>query len=480
MTRPVSILRWGSYLPRYRMPRDVIAKQVEWLDPALARARGQRTLANWDEDAITMAVAAGRAALGRQGGDVGALTFASTSAPFLDRSNVGLIADALGLDPHIALHEAAGSQRAATGALLSAFERPRDQPELIVAGDRRGAPCGSPLELHYGDGAAAFVVGRGDGAAEFLGGARVHDDLIHQYRTHEQPTDYVFEDRWVRDEGVLATVPDTVRRAADNAGVSVADLTQLVVALPTRHGRKVCAALDLANDLLVDDLSADVGQTGVGHAFLQLAHALETARPGDLMALVGFGQGVDVSVLRVADRVADLRPAMPIADARTSGVTVNHYLKLPVFGRQLRPERGMRGEADKRTAASVHHRRRRDLNAMLGSQCTACGTPHFPRARRCVNCGATDQMRDYAFADRAAMLKTFTEDWQAATPSPPMCYGNVAFDGGGNALLELTDVKAGSLAIGTRLSMQFRVKDFDEARGFRRYFWKPAPVIADG
>ena len=49
----------ASYLPGFEMQRSVITAQLAWFDPNLkAQAKGVRRVANWDEDAITMAVAA--------------------------------------------------------------------------------------------------------------------------------------------------------------------------------------------------------------------------------------------------------------------------------------------------------------------------------------------------------------------------------------------------------------------------------------
>ena len=39
-----------------------------------------------------------------------------------------------------------------------------------------------------------------------------------------------------------------------------------------------------------------------------------------------------------------------------------------------------------------------------------------------------------------------------------------------------TDVAPGDVSSGTRVEMVFRIKDTDELRGFKRYFWKATPV----
>jgi len=54
-------------------------------------------------------------------------------------------------------------------------------------------------------------------------------------------------------------------------------------------------------------------------------------------------------------------------------------------------------------------------------------------------------------------------------------YGNVRFEGGGVVMMEFTDFAVGEVQVGTALRMEFRIKDEDSKRGFRRYFWKAAP-----
>ncbi len=471
---------WGTYLPRLRMARSVIAQQSAWLEPAIAKhAQGQRTVANWDEDAITMAVAAARRAL-PPGAQCASLTLATTTAPFADRLNAGLVGDALSLPEEVIRADATGSQRAGTTALLRSLAAADNSIDLIAAADRRMAKVASAGELRLGDGAAAFVVGPGEGAARCLGMHSVHRDFVHQYRSAERDVDYVLEDRWVRDAGILDVVPAALKVLATRCSVPLTRINHLVLPFAARHARHVCKALDIGVDVLVDDLMLGLGDAGVGHALLQLAHALESAAPGELIALVGFGQGCDAALFEVTENAPAVRGGPTVAAALAGGKAITEYLKLPAFSRQLDLDRGLRAEADKRTALSVHARRRREINSMIGCVCDGCHTPHFPRARVCVQCGAMDTMSDYGFAHRKAHLKTFTEDWQAFSPAPPLCYGNLSFEGGGNAFLTLTDVLPGELRIGTELEMQFRIKDFDERRGFRRYFFKGVPVRQDG
>jgi hydroxymethylglutaryl-CoA synthase len=48
------IVSYGAYIPYYRLPRSVIAQM--WGSPG---GRGEKAVAGFDEDPITMSVAAG-------------------------------------------------------------------------------------------------------------------------------------------------------------------------------------------------------------------------------------------------------------------------------------------------------------------------------------------------------------------------------------------------------------------------------------
>lgn len=46
---------------------------------------------------------------------------------------------------------------------------------------------------------------------------------------------------------------------------------------------------------------------------------------------------------------------------------------------------------------------------------------------------------------------------------------------GGRFMADFTDVDPALVDVGAPVTMVFRIKQFDERRGFRRYFWKAVP-----
>lgn len=76
-------------------------------------------------------------------------------------------------------------------------------------------------------------------------------------------------------------------------------------------------------------------------------------------------------------------------------------------------------------------------------------------------------------ADKRGSVTTFTVDRLSYTPSPPLVFAVVDFDGGGRVPLELTDVDAAEVDVGDRVEMTFR--RLSTADGLHNYFWKARP-----
>ena len=477
------IAAFGACIPRLRLPRATIGAAMGWLNPGLRAGRGERSACSWDEDSLTMAVEAARDALPGPGSrlDVGQVTLASTTLPFADRSNAGVLATALGLPDGVHAQDAAGSQRAGTSALARALEAcraPGATPALVVAADRRLAKPGSDQEAAYGHGAAAIVVTPGDGLATLVGANHLTADFVDHYRAAGEPFDYTLEERWAREAGWFELVPKTLRGLLDATGVAAASVDHLVIAAPPATAKRVAALSGLGEQALADALAGRCGDTGCGHPLLMLAATLERAAPGELLLVVGFGQGVDALLFRVTDAVRSFRPARGVAGCLADRREEASYTRFLSHCGLLAAEFGMRSERDNRTAMSVLWRKHEAITGFTGGRCRDCGTVQFPRSRVCVNpdCRRTDTQDPHRLAESAGRIKTFTEDWLAYSARPPLVYGNVAFEEGGNAFIEFADFEPGEAKVGMPVRFVFRLKDVDRVRGFRRYFWKAAPA----
>ncbi len=480
----VGIVGYGGYVPRLRLSRKAVVEANSWFAPHFAgKAKGTRSMANWDEDSITMAVAAARDCLGpcedRSG--VAALSLASSTLPFAERQNAGVVREALTLGRNVEVMDFTGSQRAALSALSDAVFRAQAGAgeTLVLAADNRKTRAASAAELDFGDGAAALMIGRTNVLAEYLGSATISEDFVDHFRIAGEEIDYAWEERWIRDEGVSKLVPEAIAAALENSGIAAGQIDHFI--FPTcfqKMEAQLARKCGIRDGAIVDGLMSRIGDTGTPHALLLLAHVLERAQPGQTILLAQFGSGAQAFVFRVTEASASFRPRTGVSGWLARGMEEANYTKFLSFKGQLRLERGMRGEQDKKTALTTLYRHRETILGLVAGRCEITGEVHFPPSRLSYTpgCPALDTQRPYKLAERIGEVLSWSAEYLSFNMAPPHHYGQIDFDGGGRILMEFTDISRGDVESGTKMEMVFRIKDVDELRGFNRYFWKATPV----
>ena len=234
--------------------------------------------------------------------------------------------------------------------------------------------------------------------------------------------------------------------------------------------------LQIRPEAVVDNLAAKCGDTGVAHALLMLAAALERASPGQRILIVGFGAGCDALLLETTAAIAGYHSASSVSAALARGVTDKNYTKLLSFTGELELDWGMRSETDAKTALTQLYRSQDQVISFIGGRCGDCDAIQFPQLVACVNCGSTRPLTPHPLADALAKVATFTADALMFYPAPPLYVGLVQFDNGARVLMEMVDVDPARFDVGSALRMVFRIKEKDGRRHFNRYFWKAAPI----
>nr|MBL0715661.1 OB-fold domain-containing protein [Desulfobacterales bacterium] len=480
----IGIPSYGAYIPRLRLSRAAIVQGMGWFAPVImAVAQGERAMCNWDEDSLTMAVAAARDCLtGREKAALDGLYLASTTLPFADRQNAGIVAAALNLDRRMVTADFSSALKAGTTALITALETLQSGERkniLVVAADARQTKTACFYEMWFGDGAAAFSLGTEGVIAAYKGSYTISCDFVDHYRGAGRQFDYMWEERWVRDAGYGQIIPEAVNGLLNKLGMTAADVDRLVYPCFFRAAhRKIAGELGIAPEKVIDNLHEVCGETGTAHPFLMMAAALEEARPGDRIVMAGFGQGCNALCFEVTAAIADLPPRNGFKGTLADKKVTDNYLKFLRFRDLLQTEMGIRAEAPTQTATTVLWRKNAMIMGLVGGRCRECGTAQFPRADICVNpdCGALHSQEDYPFADIPAVVKTFTGDMLSVSVDPPAIYGMVQFEGGGRLTADFTDCSLEELKVGLPVRMAFKRKSVDRERGFSNYFWKAVPV----
>ena len=464
------ILSWAAYLPYRRLDRTQIAPFV-----GQGGGKGTRTVAAFDEDSTTMGVEAARLALGGRGLAPAQVLFATTHPAYVDKTNANAIHAALRLPATVPAFDLGASVRSAVGGLLLGLAGGSDATLVVGADVRTGLP-GSVEEAAGGDGAAAVVVGDDSAApvvAEFLGSAAVTDEFVERWRAPGEQRTKVWDEKFSE----VTYVPLGVQAwnaALESAGLTAGDVAAAAVVAPAqRVARAVGGKLDGVH--VIDDLSSAVGNTAAAQPGLLLCALLEQAEPGQVVALVVLADGADVLLFRTTDALAAYRPTRAIADQLAAGAMLP-YGKFLAWRGMLTVEPPRRPEPQ-RVSATAAARSEDWKFGFVGSKEHDTGVVHLPPARVSRGGAHTDEMEPVGLADVRGTVVTFTVDRMAYSPSPPVVFAVVDFDGGGRLPLELTDADADEIEIGQRVEMTFR--RLFTADGIVNYFWK-GRLVRDG
>ena len=236
----------------------------------------------------------------------------------------------------------------------------------------------------------------------------------------------------------------------------------LVVAHHARTAGAAAKKRGRSNDDVLATLAGQVGSAGAAQPALALAAALEQAAPGQTIGLVVIADGAEVLIVRAMPALAERPSVAPVVD-QLAGAEVPYGRYLAWRG--FLPVEPPRRPEPARPSASASARSTDWKFGFVGTE-RDDGTIHLPPS-------AFD---DHAkpMADAVGTIATFTVDRLAYSPSPPVIFALVDFDGGGRLPVELTDVEPADVAIGDRVELTFR-KLFT-SDGIHNYFWKARPV----
>lgn len=466
----VGIVSYGAYIPLYRLSREAIAKA--WGTRALP---GEKAICNYDEDTVTMAVAAGMDCLkGFDPKQVDGLFLATTTSPYREKQIATIVAQALDLPREARTANFSDSLRGGTIALLAAIDAVKSgaaRSIVVVASDTRMAAAQSEFEQVFGDAAAAVLVGSQDVIAELQGSHSIFNEFFDVWRT----TDDLFvrsgEDRFIISEGYTATIQEAVSGLLKKYSLSPKSFAKVAIYTPDMRsqGPAVKALGFDAKTQVQDPLLTGVGHSGTAQVLLALAGALEDAKGGDKLLAASYGDGSDAFVFGVTPQIARLQPRKGVKGYLGSKKVVDSYQKYVRWRglMVLDPPRRPRGSTPSLPAIV---RQKPRIFAFYGVKCNNCGTIQYPPQRVCVACGAKDNFAQHRLADQKGKIVTFTMDNLAASIDPPLPFAAVDFEGGGRYVGEVTDKDASEIKVGMPVEMSFRKIMFRD--GIHDYFWK--------
>lgn len=454
----VGIESYAVYIPIGRLSRAAIAAAL-----GVGRGRGSRSVASYDEDSTTLAVAAARRALGQRQVS-GSLWFATSRPAYLEKSNAVAVAAAAGLDDQCPAYDIGAALRGGAGALRAGLA---EGSALVVAADLRYSLPGSADEAEGADAAAALVVGS-EPVAELVGTASVTREFLDRWREPGAVRTRTWEERFGVEEYVplAQRAVDEVLRRGD---VKREELARVVVSTPHARARATVVRAFPA-EVTGRGAVGELGYAGTADLGLGLVAAFEQARPGDLVLAVSLADGADAFLFRMTERHQPGGSGLEALAGSTAEVSYADFLTW----RGLLPREPARRPDVKPPVPPASRRTAGWKFGFVAGRCRECGYRNLPPRRVCLRCKARDAFEPESMVDIPARVATFTDDWLSESVQLPAKVVAVDFEGGGRFEFEMADAVGFTPSIGDRVVPTFRVASV-AANGVRNYIWKVRP-----
>ena len=462
------IAAFGAYVPRYRLG----ASTDGW------GSRVERSVANFDEDSVSMAVAAGLDCLaGRERDLIDGLLFATTTPPYAEKGCASIIATALDLRRDIFTADITDVLRAGTTALKQALDSvtagSAGQVLVIASDNRQGAPKGE-AERNSGDGAAAFIVSSDDVLAQFEGSYSISENMMDVWRSAGDQFVRSWEDRFAIEEGLERIMGDAIAGFMERQGIAARDVAKVALYAPDgRRHSQLARQMGFAPEQLQDGMFGRLGNTGAAFVPMMLASALEDATPGQLIVAASYGDGSDVMGFRATSASGNGGTGNGVSGHLNSGKSLDSYETYARWRDVWVTDAASRRPQSQSPSVSALWREGDRNIRFYGGTCNQCGFVQYPPQRVCVKCQARDDSSPVRLSDKPGRVFTYSMDYLAGTTDTPLVIAVVDFDGGGRVLCMVTDRELDEVHIGMPVEMSFR--KLRVVNGIHNYYWKAVP-----
>jgi uncharacterized OB-fold protein len=282
------------------------------------------------------------------------------------------------------------------------------------------------------------------------------EEITDYWRRAEDRFVHSWEDRFVLTQGFQRILPEAVKFALEKYGLKPSDFAKFVCYAPAERSYwQVAGALgfDLKTQVQMPLFSV-MGNTGAAFGLMQLVACLEDAKAGDRILFATYGNGCDVFIMEVTDRIGGARGKKGLSTYLASKKMLRNYQQYALF-RGLVPVLQDRMPPIRPPATTVW----RDQNSLMrfhGMKCNRCGHVQFPIHRICSSCFNKDDYQEVRLSDRIAKVFSCTVD-------------NLGYGGGLKPFwaiadfeevrtrIQIADAELEEVKIGDDLEMTFRV-----------------------
>jgi hydroxymethylglutaryl-CoA synthase len=313
--KPVGIVGYGAYVPRYRLPAKEVARV--WTGSKGGLPIKEKAVPGLDEDVITMSIEAARNALLRaqiDPVDIRAVWVGSESHPYAVKPTSTIVAETIGAVPNTQAADWEFACKAGTEALVAAMGlvgSGMGRYALAIGMDTAQGKPGDALEYTAGAGGAAYLVGPAEEALAVINASYsyVTDTPDFWRREYQKYPEHGM--RFTGEPAYFKHITEAGKALMEASGTSAKDYKWAVFHQPnTKFPQRVAGILGFSMEQIQPGLLVPViGNTYAGAAMIGLTAILDVAEAGDHILMVSFGSGAgsDAFDITVTDAIKERR-----------------------------------------------------------------------------------------------------------------------------------------------------------------------------
>jgi len=317
--RPVGIVGYGAYIPRYRLPASEVARI--WTDGQGGLPIKEKSVPGLDEDVVTMSIEAARNALKRaqlSPEEIRAVWVGSESHPYAVKPTSTIVAEAIGAVPNVQAADWQFACKAGTEAMVAAIGfvgSGMANYALAIGMDTAQGRPGDALEYTASAGGAAYLLGPADQSLAVIEStySYVTDTPDFWRRAYQKYPEH--GQRFTGEPAYFKHITAAAQAMLEATNTSAQDYRYAVFHQPnTKFPQRAAALLGFSKEQIDPGLLVPViGNTYAGAAIIGLTAILDIAEPGDRILMVSFGSGAgsDAFALRVTDTLLTKRHLAP-------------------------------------------------------------------------------------------------------------------------------------------------------------------------
>lgn len=318
-SRPVGIIGYGAYVPRYRLPAKEVARV--WTGGKGGLPIKEKAVPGMDEDVVTMSIEAARNAMARariDPAELRAVWVGSESHPYAVKPTSTIVAEAIGAVPNVQAADWEFACKAGTEAAAAAMGfvgSGMARYAMAIGMDTAQAKPGDALEYTASAGGAAYIIGPAEEALAVIAASYSYVTDTPDFWRREYQRYPEHGQRFTGEPAYFKHIIEAAKALMEASGTTAKDYKWAVFHQPnTKFPQRVAGMLGFSPQQTEPGLLVPlIGNTYAGAAMIGLTATLDIAEPGDRILMVSFGSGAgsDAFDMCVTDRITERRALAP-------------------------------------------------------------------------------------------------------------------------------------------------------------------------